>query len=150
MVRRALWCGAVTLALFSAVPANAGEPTSKEIEARKCKAIPNLLIAIQSDNAGLRESAAFLLGEFKCTEAVIPLMAILHGSDRESSREVAALALCRIGDERGLYAVKRAVTFDQSNTVRSRCAWFYNQYVENGTFAFLPSESGPRQVATRQ
>jgi len=149
MVRRALWCGAVAMALFSAVPANAGEPTSKEVEARKCKAIPNLLIAIQSENAGLRESAAFLLGEFKCESAVVPLMAILHGSDRESSREVAALALCRIGDERGLYAVKRAVTFDASSTVRARCAWFYNQYVEGGTFAFMPSDTGARQLATR-
>ena len=149
MVRKALWCGAVAAMLIGAVPAKAGEPTSEEMKARMCKAIPNLLIAVQSDNAGLQESAAYLLGEFKCESAVIPLMGILRGSDRESAREVAALALCRIGDERGLYAVKRAVTFDQSERVRARCAWFYNQYVEEGTFAFLPSESGPRQIATR-
>jgi HEAT repeat protein len=149
MVRKALWYGAVAVMLCGAVSAQAGEPTQEEMEARKCKAIPNLLIAIQSDNPGLQESAAYLLGEFKCEKAVIPLMAILRGSDRESARDVAALALCRIGDERGIYAVKRAVTFDGSSRVRARCAWFYNRYVEDGTFAFHPSESGLRQIATR-
>ena len=149
MVRRALSVGLVAATLWAAVPAQAGEPTQKEMEARKCKAIPNLLVAVQSENRGLQESAAYLLGEFKCEEAVIPLMAILRGSEYESAREVAALALCRIGDARGVYAVKRAVTFDGSPRVRARCAWFYNQYVEGGTFAFLPSEGNLRQVATR-
>jgi len=149
MVRKALLFGAAVAVLCGSVPAQAGDLSSEEMQARMCKAIPSLLVAVQSDNPGLQESAAFLLGEFKCESAVVPLMAILHGNDRASAREVAALALCMIGDERGLYAVKRAVTFDENARVRARCAWFYNQYVEQGTFAFLPSESGPRQVATR-
>ncbi|MCK5573290.1 MAG: HEAT repeat domain-containing protein [Bacteroidetes bacterium] len=140
---------AAVLTVAMVVPARGSDPGSDEVEARKCKAIPNLLIAIQSDNEGLRESATYLLGEFKCEKAVLPLMSILRGSESESSRIVAALALCRIGDSRGVYAVKRAALFDDSPEVQNRCAWFYNAYVKEGTFAFLPSEDTSPQVAQR-
>lgn len=139
----------VVLAIALVAPAQSTDPGNDEIQARKCKAIPNLLIAIQSDNDGLRESAAYLLGEFKCEQAVVPLMAILHGSEKESSRIVAALALCRIGSSKGVYAVKRAALFDESPEVQNCCAWFYNAYVEDGTFAFLPGETTIPQVAKR-
>lgn len=109
-----------------------------------CRAIPNLLIAIQSDNDGLRESAAYYLGEYKCQRAVIPLMALLKSDPRPSVRGMAALALCRIGDERGVFAVKRAVTFDNNPGVKSLCAWYYNEYVRPGTYAFITkSEEAP-------
>ena len=140
---------AAVLTVAMVVPARGSDPGPDEVEARKCKAIPNLLIAIQSDNEGLRESATYLLGEFKCEKAVLPLMSILRGSESESSRIVAALALCRIGDSRGVYAVKRAALFDDSPEVQNRCAWFYNAYVKEGTFAFLPSEDTSPQVAQR-
>jgi hypothetical protein len=140
---------ATVLTVAMVFPARGSDPGSDEVEARKCKAIPNLLIAIQSDNEGLRESAAYMLGEFKCEKAVLPLMSILRGSECESSRTVAALALCRIGDPRGVYAVKRAALFDDCPEVQSRCAWFYNTYVKEGTFAFLPSEDASPQVARR-
>ena len=140
---------AAVLTVAMVVPARGSDPGSDEVEARKCKAIPNLLIAIQSDNEGLRESATYLLGEFKCEKAVLPLMSILRGSESESSRIVAALALCRIGDSRGVYAVKRAALFDDCPEVQNRCAWFYNAYVKEGTFAFLPIEDTSPQVAQR-
>ncbi len=109
-----------------------------------CRAVPNLLIAIQSDNQGLRESAAYFLGEFKCKQAVVPLMALLKSDPRASTRAVAALALCRIGDARGLFAVRRAVQFDDNAGVKGLCAWYYNEYVKPGSFAFiLRSEETP-------
>ena len=107
-----------------------------------CRGIPNLLVAIQSDNVGLRESAAFFLGEYKCRKAVIPLMAMLKSDPRASTRAIAALALCRIGDERGLFAVRRAVQFDDNVGVKGLCAWYYNEYVEPGTYAFIMSSGG--------
>ena len=109
----------------------------------------NLLIGIQSDNLGLRESAAYMLGELQSGKAVIPLMKMLRDDQRESTRIVAALALCRIGDARGVYAVKRATRFDESNLVQQRCAWFYQQYVDAGAFDFVSSEGGAKNVATR-
>jgi len=104
-------------------------------------AIENLLIGLASDNLGLRESAAYMLGELKADAAVIPLMQMLRSDDHESSRIVAALALCRIGEGRGVYAVKRAASFDESEAVAQRCAWFYDQYVHPGSFDFVPNDS---------
>jgi hypothetical protein len=63
---------------------------------------------------------------------------MLRSSRRDSERIVAALALCRIGDGRGTFAVRQAAKFDDSNQVRNACAFFYNQYVEAGSFAFIP------------
>ena len=115
-----------------------------------CRAIPNLLIAIQSDNTGLRESAAYFLGEYKCQRAVIPLMSILKNDPRASTRAVAALALCRIGDARGLFAVQRAVQFDNNAGVQRLCAWYYNEYVAPGSYAFIKkSEENPPALATQ-
>ena len=35
--------------------------------------------------------------------------------------------------------VKRAVKFDQSEQVAQKCAWFYEQYVQPGTYDFVSS-----------
>lgn len=148
MERLAKLSVALVLASAFVLPASASDLAKEKEEARNCAAIPNLLIAIESDNAGLQESAAFMLGELKCTKAVIPLMRILHEGKEESARIVAALALSRIGDARGVYAVRRAVEFDSSPRVQKTCAWFYNEYVRPQSFAFVPVEGQlPRQVA---
>jgi HEAT repeat protein len=104
-------------------------------------AVQNLLIGLKSDNHGLKTSAAFMLGELKASEAVIPLMALLRSEESECCRIVAALALCRIGDARGAYAVKQAVKFDESTDVAQKCAWFYEQYVRPGTFGFVTTHA---------
>jgi hypothetical protein len=99
-----------------------------------------LLDDVHCDNCRTKESAIFDLGELRSEKAVIPLMEVLHGDGDESSRIVAALALCRIGDARGTYAVKRAATFDGSEKVRTVAAWFYNTYVKEGSFEFEPAQ----------
>jgi hypothetical protein len=76
-------------------------------------------------------------------------MALLKSDHRPSTRAVAALALCRIGDERGLFAVRRAVKFDGNMEVKGLCAWYYNEYVEPGTYAFIMTlEGAPPALAT--
>jgi hypothetical protein len=80
----------------------------------------------------------FSLGEMRSDRAVIPLMKVLHEGQTDQERIVAALALCLIGDGRGEYAVKRAARFDDSDRVRQTAAWFYNEYVRDGTFKFVP------------
>ncbi len=66
-------------------------------------------------------------------------MAMLHDGV-ESSRVVAALALSRIGDARGIYAVKQAAKFDESQRVQKLAAWYYNQYAVPGTFEFVAQQ----------
>jgi len=98
-----------------------------------------LLDDVTCDNCQQKENAIYDLGELRSEKAVIPLMGVLHSDADESSRIVAALALCRIGDARGTYAVKRAAQFDSSEKVRTTAAWFYNTYVQEGSFEFRSS-----------
>lgn len=126
--------GLVAMVMIASVAQAAGRLEIQPPE-RYAKAEANLLTALASDNAGLRESAAYMLGEIGSTKAVIPLMSMLRDSDTESARIVAALALTRIGDARGVYAVQRAAQFDESRHVQALCAWFHEQYTEGGAFA---------------
>jgi HEAT repeat protein len=98
----------------------------KNTETRKA-AITNLLIGLKTDNYGLRTSSAFMLGELKAEEAVIPLMRMLRTDKLECARIVAALALFKIDNPRGNFAVKQAIRFDDSERVKKMCSHFYNE-----------------------
>jgi hypothetical protein len=127
---------ALALMLFAGTMLAADGQSAALTGAEYAKAETNLLVGLKSDNQGLRESAAYMLGEMGSQKAVIPLMAMLKGGDSESSRIVAALALTRIGEARGVYAVKRAASFDPSNEVQMKCAFFVNEYAQPGAFHF--------------
>ena len=85
----------------------------------------NLLIAINSDNFGLKSSAAQILGDIKSEKAVIPLMKMLKSSDDENLRIVAALSLYKIQSAMGMFAVRQAIRFDESARVRKMCLNLY-------------------------
>jgi hypothetical protein len=133
----------VALALAVGAQAFAGDKVQVTPRVTKEVVAINLMEGLGSSNRGVRESSAFMLGEEKVTRAVVPLMKMLKDSEEESSRIVAALALCRMGEPRGVYAVRMSAKFDQSQRVRVLCAWFYEQYVQPGTFAFAPVEQKP-------
>ena len=135
-MKSTLYAGVAILsaALAYAGPGDVSRP-SPDMELTESK----LLDDVQCDDCQKRDNAMFDLGELRSEKAVIPLMAVLHSDADESSRIVAALALCRIGDSRGTYAVKRAAKFDSSEKVRTLSAWFYNTYVREGSFQFEPA-----------
>lgn len=87
-----------------------------------------LLSAIESTNLGLSVSSIQILGELNSNEAVLPLMKILHNSENEESRIAASLSLYKIGDKRGIFAIKMAAKHDNSERVRKMCSNFYTQY----------------------
>jgi HEAT repeat protein len=149
MKRSAMIFGVIALAITMALPATAHDLRKELGEAKYDAAVENLLAGVGDENAncGLRRSAIYMLGELEAREAVIPLMKVLHNCPDEKSRLAAAWALCKIGDARGEYAVKQAVRFDESAKVQMHCAWYYNLYVNEGTFAFYPSSSAPTQIA---
>jgi len=147
MLKKLLVAGVIVAIAATAWAADKVQVTPK---VTKDLVVTNLLNGLGSQNRGLKESAAFMLGEEKAYRGVVPLMQMLRNSEEESSRIVAALSLCRIGDPRGVYAVKQAARFDDSERVRTLCAWFYNQYVKPGSFDFVavqppaPAEFGSR------
>ncbi len=129
--------GTLALAFALAVPADQPDIRNTIGEVRYQQAVQNLLIGLNSGNDGLRRSSAFILGEIRSDDAVIPLMSALKSSKDECTQIVAALSLCKIGDARGVYAVKQEVRYSDSDKVRNSCSWFYNQYVRGGTFEYL-------------
>lgn len=91
----------------------------------------NLLVGAKSENEGLRISSAYYLGETKSDVAVVPLMAMLKSSESsEQAKIMAALSLFKIGDERGIFAVKQAIQFDKSKTVQKMCKIFYDMHIQ--------------------
>ncbi len=127
---------AVVLVSVAATGALASDQAGSLTPEQYLRAEQTLLNGLQESNLGVKEGSAFMLGQLKSSRAVIPLMKLLRDGEQETTRIVAALALCRIGDARGLYAVKRATQFDESERVSQRCAWFYNSYVKAGAFEF--------------
>jgi hypothetical protein len=93
--------------------------------------ITNLMNGMYSGNQGLRMSSAYFLGELKSDEAVIPLMKILKSDENEEARIMAALSLYKIKDLRGIFAIKQAVEFDDSERVKKMCSIFYQDYISN-------------------
>lgn len=89
----------------------------------------NLVKGIETDNLGLKVSASYYLGERGSEKAVLPLMNILHTDKSIEARIMAALSLFKIGNEKGMYAVKRAIKFDESQQVRRMCEIFYTMYM---------------------
>jgi hypothetical protein len=92
--------------------------------------IDNLLEGINSENVGLKVSCIYYLGERKADKAVIPLMGILKSKTSDDIRIVAALSLFKIGDGRGIYAIKQRREFDESEQVKRMCDIFYNMYLQ--------------------
>jgi len=122
-----------------ALSANA-QGIRKELGEKKYnEGVENLLTALESDNVGLQRSAIYLLGRFQTDRAVMPLVRILHNSADEKSRIAAAYSLCKIGGGVASQAVVEAVRFDASKKVRLQSAWYYNLFVKEGTFAFVPT-----------
>lgn len=88
----------------------------------------NLLVGLNSDNLGLKVSSAYFLGEIKSKKATNQLMELFHCSDKPEVRQVAALALYKIGSERGIFALKRAIKYDDDAQTRKLCNIFYYQH----------------------
>ena len=113
----------VIVFVFTTTVFSAENPKSKKQVSDE--SISTLLMGVESDNFGLKTSSAFMLGELHASQAVIPLMRMLHSSDKEEARIMAALSLSKIDSQKGMYAVKQAAKFDESERVRRICFSIY-------------------------
>jgi hypothetical protein len=94
---------------------------SNKVMQKSAESEVNYLVGVKSDNFGLKVSSAYYLGEMKSEKAVIPLMEILRSDTSASARIMAALSLYKIGDARGLHAIKQAIQFDSDEQVKKMC-----------------------------
>jgi HEAT repeats len=137
---------AVLLVIVPVMPAMPRDFVSMP-EVTKTLVEDNLFNGMSSENLGLQRGCALMLGEIQSKRAVIPLMNVLHNNTDENMRIAAAWALCKIGDARGVYAVKMAVKYDECTKVQATCAWYYENYVKQGTFTFAQPE--PPAIAAK-
>lgn len=107
------------------------EPNPKSMKENKQNTISSLMIGLDSDNLGLKSSSAYMLGELRITDAIIPLMKMLRDSENEDLRIAAALALYKIGTPMSIHAVKQSIRFDESKRVSTLCSNFYNEHLRN-------------------
>jgi hypothetical protein len=129
-MHRIYYCLIFTIFLNLHFPVLAGDlpkPSQKISE----NAILSLLEGLNSDNLGLKTSCAYMLGELKSHDAIIPLMRILREDENEQARISSALALYKIGTPLSVYAVKQAIKYDESQRVSSLATNFYNEYLRN-------------------
>lgn len=90
------------------------------------KAEKNYLVALASENIGLRQSAAGFLAEYRLSGAVQPLIEVLRNDKVEQLRMAAALALVQLGNKDGIDAVKDASVYDGSEKVAKFCEQLIN------------------------
>jgi len=118
----------ITVLLFSSLTLASDKDKTKKLTYDKIEA--NLLVGLKSDNFGLSVSSAFMLGEIKSEEAIIPLTRMLRDGKDERGRIVAAIALIKIGSERSTYVVKQGIQFNDSEKVRKMCDHLYNAHLQ--------------------
>jgi len=78
------------------------------------KVIANYVMALMSDNAGLRNSAIKIVSENKLDEVVDALIYVLKNDNSESSKVMAAVTLYQIGNPRGTNAVYNSELWNES------------------------------------
>jgi len=95
----------------------------------KESAINSLLTGVESENLGLKTSSALMLANIDCPKAVIPLLKMLKSDPNEQARMTAAYALYQLNDKRGLFAIRQAVRFDDSEKVKRLCLMLYKESI---------------------
>jgi len=88
---------------------------------------------LNSDNDGLKAGCIYMVGEMRCQRSVVALLKILHNNQSEELRILAALSLYKIGDSRGIFAIKKAITYDESKRVQQMCELFYRATLQRET-----------------
>ena len=111
---------------FPILPQETAELNSSQMEA----CYETLQQGLNSDNYGLKAGCAFMAGEIRCQRSVVCLLKILHNNPSDELRILAALSLYKIGDARGIYAIKRAIKYDESKRVQRMCEIFYKAYIQ--------------------
>ena len=120
---------AVSLLLLLTIPILPQEIADQNNSAKEA-CIKTLLEGLQTENRGLQAGCTYMLGELCCDRGVITLLDILHNSPSEEIRILAALSLYKIGDSRGIFAIKQSIKYDDSDRVSRLCEKFYRAYLQ--------------------
>ncbi len=131
-MKRSILLFSVSLTLllsFRILPQETTKQTSTEMEA----CFETLEQGLSSENEGLKAGCIYMVGEMRCQKSVVALLKILHSNQSDELRILAALSLYKIGDLRGIFAIKKAITYDESKRVQQMCELFYKATLQRIT-----------------
>jgi HEAT repeat protein len=110
-----------TLTVFSLFVLLTGSVSAQTeyLDAKKLKtAIENLIVGIQSSNEGVKRDCIYYAGKYEFTETVNALIGELKQEKNPKDRALIALALYKIGDEKGIQAVYDAASTESDAKVK--------------------------------
>ena len=90
--------------------------------------IENLILGIQSSNEGVKRDCIYFAGKYELSEAVSVLIDELKHEKNPKDRALIALALYRIGDEKGIQAVYEAALTESDAKVKRTCNAIVAEY----------------------
>lgn len=94
----------------------------------KPNAIANLIAGIKSENEGVRKSATYFAGKYEIDQAVSPLIEQLKVEKNPSLRLLIALALYKIGNDKGLDAIYENALLENDPHVKKMCYAIVEEY----------------------
>jgi hypothetical protein len=120
----------LVLALFITT-ATSGQVARTQKPVIKQKAIANLIVGINSENEGLRKSAIYLSGKYEIDQTVDALIEQLKAEKIPSVRISIALALYKIGSEKGFEAIYTSALLESDPHVKRICSTIVEEYNAN-------------------
>lgn len=114
---------AILLTLLFLVAANAGEVQVKNMTYSD----DYLIKMLDNENLGLRTSAAQLLGERKCLQAVDPLVKMMKHDKEYVARIVAAIVILKISDYSKIEVIREQALREKNKTVRHVLAGVFTE-----------------------
>lgn len=107
-------------------------------ESKKYKRmIENLIVGIQSENEGTKRDCIYFAGRYEFVEAVDALIDLLKQEKNPKNKALIALALYRIGDNRGIQAVYEATLSETDAKVKRTYTAIVAEYKAAKSFAVV-------------
>lgn len=90
-----------------------------------------ITIGIYSVNSGVSQCCIYYAGKYKINQSIDALVNILNDASQDVyTRTLAAVSLGRIGNERGLKAIKEIVQSERNGQLKMVCDLIYKGYFD--------------------
>ena len=96
-------------------------------------ALQNLVMGIQSENAGVRESSIYFAGQYRFIDTEDALLKQLKVEKESDIKVLIGLALFRMNSEKGMFELKKLASKDENPGVRRMSSAIYNEYLVNNS-----------------
>lgn len=96
-------------------------------------ALQNLVMGIQSENVGVRESSIYFAGQYRFIDTEDALIKQLRVEKNCDIKVLIGLALFRMSSEKGMNELQRLASIDENPRVRRMSSAIYKEYLVNNS-----------------